>query len=83
VPEGLRVEYRTLTDVRDPDGTIARLPAGFSLWYPSVSAIVALAAEAGLEVVAAFGSHDESPLDERSDRTIVIVRHADPAGRTE
>ena len=34
-PEGLRVEYSTLTDVVEPDGTIARLPAGFRLWYPS------------------------------------------------
>ena len=76
MPEGLRVEYATLTDLVEPDGTIARLPASFRLWYPSPSAIVALAAEAGLEVDAAFGSHDLRPLDERSERCIMVLRHA-------
>ena len=75
-PEGLHVEYRTLTDLVGADGTIARLPAGFRLWYPSPSATISLAAEANLEVVAAFGSHDLAPLDERSDRCIVVVRRA-------
>jgi SAM-dependent methyltransferase len=72
-PEGLRVEYSTLTDVVEPDGTIARLPAGFRLWYPSPEVTVALAGEANLEVVAAFGSHDLEPLDERSERCIVVL----------
>ena len=76
VPEGVRVEYATLTDLVEADGTIARLPASFRLWYPSPSAIVALAAEAGLEVEAAFGSHDLKPLDERSERCIMVLRHA-------
>ena len=75
-PEGLRVDYRTLTDLVGADGTIARLPAGFRLWYPSPSATISLAAEANLEVVAAFGSHDLAPLDERSDRCIVVLRRA-------
>ena len=76
-PEGLRVEYRTLTDLVEADGTIARLPAGFRLWYPSPSAIIDLAAEANLEVVAAFGSHDLAPLDDRSDRCIIVLRRAE------
>ncbi|HEX7171521.1 MAG TPA: class I SAM-dependent methyltransferase [Candidatus Limnocylindria bacterium] len=80
-PEGLRVDYATLTDLVEADGTIARLPASFRLWYPSPSAIVALAGEAGLEVEAAFGSHDLEPLDERSERCIMAVRRvADEPG---
>jgi SAM-dependent methyltransferase len=75
-PEGLRVAYATLTDLVEADGTIARVPASFRLWYPSPSAVAALAAEAGLEVDAAFGSHDLAPLDERSDRCIVVLRPA-------
>ena len=76
VPEGLRVEYSTLTDVTEADGTIARLPAGFRLWYPSPAALLALANEAGLEVEAAFGSHDLDPLDDRSERCILVLRRA-------
>lgn len=75
-PEGLHVEYTTLTDLVEPDGTIARLPARFRLWYPSPAAIVALADEAGLTVEAAFGSHDMEPLDEQSERCVVVLRHA-------
>lgn len=75
-PEGLRVEYRTLTDLVEADGTIARLPAGFRLWYPSPTAVVALAAEAGLELVAAFGSHEQAPLEDGSERCIVVLRRA-------
>ena len=75
-PEGLRVDYGTLTDLVEADGTIARLPASFRLWYPSPSAIVALAGESGLEVEAAFGSHDLNPLDERSERCIMVMRRA-------
>ena len=75
-PEGLRVEYSTLTDVTEPDGTIARLPAGFRLWYPSPAALLGLANEAGLEVEAAFGSHDLDPLGDRSERCIIVLRRA-------
>jgi len=73
VPEGMRVEYSTLTDVMEPDGTITRLPAGFRLWYPSPETTVALAGEASLEVLAAFGSHDLEPLDENSERCIIVL----------
>lgn len=72
-PEGLRVHYSTLTDVVEADGTITRLPASFRLWYPSPEVTVALAGEANLEVVAAFGSHDLEPLDDRSERCIVVL----------
>ncbi|MGH2446981.1 MAG: hypothetical protein ACRDGD_13220, partial [Candidatus Limnocylindria bacterium] len=65
-----------LTDVAEPDGTIARLPASFRLWYSSPSALVALAEEAGLAVEGTFGSHDLEPLDETSERCIVVLRHA-------
>jgi hypothetical protein len=73
-PEGLRVAYTTLTDLVEADGTIARLPASFRLWYPSPSAVVALAEQAELAVEAAFGSHDLDPLDERSERCIIVLR---------
>lgn len=75
-PEGLRVEYSTLTDLVEADGTIARLPASFRLWYPSPSAVASLAEEAGLVVEAAFGSHDLDPLDERSERCVIVLRPA-------
>jgi SAM-dependent methyltransferase len=75
-PEGLRVAYATLTDLVEADGTIARVPASFRLWYPSPSAVAALAAEAGLEVEAAFGSHDEGALGDESERCIVVLRAA-------
>jgi SAM-dependent methyltransferase len=73
-PEGLRVEYSTLTDLLGADGTINRLPAGFRLWYPSVRALLGLAGEAQLAVDATFGSHDLDPLDERSERCILVLR---------
>lgn len=76
-PEGLRVEYSTLTDVVEADGTITRLPAGFRLWYPSPEVTVALAGEANLEVVAAFGSHDLEPLGDGSERCIVVLERGD------
>ncbi|HYI65929.1 MAG TPA: class I SAM-dependent methyltransferase [Candidatus Limnocylindrales bacterium] len=79
-PEGLRVAYSTLTDIVRPDGTIARLPASWRLWYPSPVALVALAAEAELAVESVFGSHDLDPLNEESERCIVVARPttADP-----
>jgi SAM-dependent methyltransferase len=81
-PEGLRVAYATLTDVTEADGTIARLSASFRLWYPSVAALAALAEEAGLTVVAVHGSHDLDPLDEHSERCIVVARTAADDRRT-
>lgn len=79
-PEGLRVEYSTLTDLLGTDGTIARLPAGFRLWYPSVRALIGLADEAQFTVEAAFGSHDLDPPDDRSERCILVLRPARRSG---
>ena len=73
-PEGLRVAYATVTDLVEADGTMARLPASFRLWYPSAAALMALVAEAGLAVVATYGSHDLDPLDGDSQRCIVVAR---------
>lgn len=81
-PEGLRVQYSTLTDLVGRDGTIARLPAGFRLWYPSPDALIGLAEGAGLTVDATFGSHDLDPLGERSERCI-IVASATPSANVE
>ena len=76
VPEGMRVEYVTLTDLARADGTIARLPASFRLWYPSPDALIGLAAEAELAVEATYGSHDLDPLDDGSERFIMVLRGA-------
>lgn len=76
MPHGVRVTYETLTELEDPDGTIARLPARFRLWYPSPATLSAIANESGLEVEATFGSYDLDPLDEVSDRCIAVMRRA-------
>lgn len=76
-PEGLRVDYTTLTDLVEPDGTIARLPASFRLWYPRPVSLIGLAEEAGLVVEATYGSYDLDPLDDGSERCIVVLRRAD------
>jgi SAM-dependent methyltransferase len=80
VPEGLRVEYSTLTDLISTDGTIARLPAGFRLWYPSVRALVGLVEEARMSVEDAFGSHDLDPIDDQSERCILVMRPSKRSG---
>lgn len=74
VPEGLRVTYRTMTDLVGRDGTIARLPAEFRLWYPSPRALAGLAESAGLIVEAAYGSHDLDPPSDGSERCIMVLR---------
>ena len=79
-PEGLRVAYSTLTDTVRPDGTIARLPASFRLWYPSPVALVRLVDEAGLVVETTYGSHDLEPLGRDSERCIIIVRRRSARG---
>jgi SAM-dependent methyltransferase len=73
-PEGLRVDYTTLTDLVEADGTIARLPASFRLWYPSPGTLIGLAEEANLVVEATFGSHDLDPLEDGSERCIIVLR---------
>ena len=47
-PEGLRVAFSTIVDVGRPDGTIARFPASYRLWYSSDDALVELIRQAGL-----------------------------------
>lgn len=80
-PEGVRVSFSTIVDVGYPDGTIARLPAAYRLWYPSPDALDALVREAGLAVELAYGSHDLDPLDGDSERRILVVRHAVADGK--
>jgi SAM-dependent methyltransferase len=78
-PEGLRLAYSTITDALRPNGTIARLPASYRLWYPSPAALEHLVAESGLTVTATYGSHDLEPLDEASEHCIMVARR--PGGR--
>ena len=73
-PEGLRVTLSSIVDVQDPDGTIARLPASFRLWYPSHDAIARLVEAAGLAVAATHGSHDLEAFSVDSERLIVLCR---------
>ncbi len=73
-PEGLRVTLSTVVDRQDPDGTIARLPASFRLWYPSHDTVVRLVEAAGLAVAATHGSHDLEAFSAGSERLIVLSR---------
>ena len=73
-PEGLRVTLSTIVDVQDPDGTIARLPASFRLWYPSHDAVARLVEAAGLAVAATYGSHDLGAFSAASEHLIVLSR---------
>jgi SAM-dependent methyltransferase len=78
-PEGLRIAFSTLMDVGRPDGTIARLPASYRLWYPFPGVLDTLVREAGLAEELAYGSHDLDPPDEDSERRIRLVRRAEAA----
>jgi hypothetical protein len=73
-PEGLRVTLSTVVDRQDPDGTIARLPASFRLWYPSLDTVVRLVEAAGLAVAVTHGSHDLEAFSAESGRLIVLSR---------
>jgi hypothetical protein len=75
-PEGLRVAFSTIVDVGRPDGTIARLPASYRLWYSSDDALAELIRQAGLALEFAYGSHDLDPPDAASERRIWVVRRA-------
>ncbi|MEO7334150.1 MAG: hypothetical protein ABIZ71_09455, partial [Gemmatimonadales bacterium] len=74
-PEGLRVAFSTMVDAVQPDGTIARLPASYRLWYPSPDALVAQVTQAGMTVELRYGSHDLDPLGPESRRRIFVVSH--------
>ena len=81
-PEGLRVAFSTVVDLGRPDGTIARLPASFRLWYSSDDVLDAVIREAGLAIEFAYGSHDLEPQTATSERRILVIRHAgDEGGR--
>ena len=82
-PEGLRVTLSSIVDVQDPDGTIARLPASFRLWYPSHDAIARLVEAAGLAVAATHGSHDLEAFSADSERLIVLCRRIGTGRRGE
>ncbi len=73
-PEGLRVILSSVVDRQDPDGTIARLPASFRLWYPSSDTVARLVEAAGLAVAATHGSHDLEAFSAESERLIVLSR---------
>jgi SAM-dependent methyltransferase len=75
-PEGLRVSFSTIVDLGRPDGTIARLPASYRLWYSSYDVLAAVVREAGLAIEFTYGSHDLDPLEESSERRILVVRRA-------
>jgi SAM-dependent methyltransferase len=73
---GIRVAFSTLTEAEQGDGTIARLPAGYRLWYPTPVTLERLAEEAGLAVELRYGSHDLDALDQDSERRIFVTRRA-------
>lgn len=81
IADGLRVHLATIADVAYPDGTIARLPASFRLWYPSPGALLELVEAAGLSVTATYGSHDLEPLGPESERCIVVAAAERSRGR--
>lgn len=77
-PEGLRIVLSTVVDRQDPDGTIARLPASFRLWYPSLDTVTRLVEAAGLAVAATHGSYDSRAFSADGERLIVLshrIRH--------
>jgi SAM-dependent methyltransferase len=80
-PEGLRVLFSTIVDAVQRDGTIARLPASFRLWYPSPTQVIEIAEKAGLSVEMTYGSHDLEPLGDESARCIVLARRTTGTGR--
>jgi SAM-dependent methyltransferase len=77
-PDGLHVAYATITDTVRADGTIARLPASFRLWYPTVATLLDLVDAAGLKVELTWGSYDLEPYDPvASERRIVVAMRDD------
>ena len=75
LPDGLHVAYSTITDLVGPDGTIARLPATFRLWYPSHDGVDAMLDAAGLTAELRWGSYDLEPFDPiDSERWIIVAQ---------
>ncbi|MDH4333973.1 MAG: class I SAM-dependent methyltransferase [Chloroflexota bacterium] len=77
-PEGVRVAFSTMVDATQPDGTIARLPASYRLWYPFPDALATQVSRAGMMVETRYGSHDLEPLGPESERRIFLVTHGSP-----
>ncbi len=82
-PEGTWVRFSTLVDVEDPDGTIARLPASFRLWYPSPGTLIRLVEGAGLVVETTYGTHHLEPLEAASEHCILVGRRPAREDRVE
>ncbi|HET8571516.1 MAG TPA: class I SAM-dependent methyltransferase [Candidatus Limnocylindria bacterium] len=78
---GLTVAFSTLVERAQPDGTIARLPASYRLWYPSPEELERLVQRAGLAVELSYGSHDLEPLTRDSERRILVARRASQGER--
>lgn len=78
---GVRVLLATISELEEPDGTIARLPAAFPLWYPSRCVLERLVAQVGLAVAAVYGSHELEPFTEDSERLIIVASRAVPHPR--
>ncbi|MFN2483338.1 MAG: class I SAM-dependent methyltransferase [Candidatus Limnocylindria bacterium] len=70
---GLTVMLSTTTERRMADGTIARLPAAFRLWYPDRALLERLVARAGLIVSMTYGSHELDDPGPRSERLIAVT----------
>ena len=75
-PDGLMVALSTVTDVEQPDGTFAQLPASFHLWYPSGVQLEDLVLRAGLAVSLVYGSHDLDRFSRLSERLIMVAERA-------
>ena len=75
-PDGLHVLLSTMTEVARPDGTFARLPASFALWYPSLEQIESLLDHARLVASLVYGSHDLDTFTPRSERLIVVAERS-------
>ena len=79
--DGVRVLLATVSEVEEPDGTIARLPAAFRLWYPSRCVLETLVNQFGLAVEQVYGSHELEPFTENSERLIIVASRAVPRPR--
>ncbi|MDQ3879867.1 MAG: class I SAM-dependent methyltransferase [Chloroflexota bacterium] len=70
--DGVVVMLSTITERESADGTIARLPAAFRLWYPDRGLLERVIARAGLVVSALYGSHELDDFGPRSERLIAV-----------
>lgn len=66
------VTLSAITEIGRADGTIARLPAAFRLWYPDLRLLKQVFARAGLGVSAIYGSHELDTHGDHSERLIMV-----------